>query len=73
MDFYVITYFLEYLEAGNRVLFKLRDPKQIDPVALMAFEHNLSFLFSRDEDRVNLVLYKFGAGPGPAEFDQGGL
>jgi hypothetical protein len=73
VDFYVTTSFLDYLEAGNRVLFKLRDPKQIDPVALMAFEHNLNFLFSRNADKVSLILYKYGAEPNPVEFDHGGL
>jgi bifunctional enzyme CysN/CysC/sulfate adenylyltransferase subunit 1 len=73
VDFYITTSFLEFLEAGNRVLFKLRDPKQIDPVALMAFEHNINFLFSRNADKVNLILYKYGAEPNPAEFDHGGL
>ena len=73
VDFYVTTSFLEYLEAGNRVLFRLRDPRQIEPVALMAFEHNLNFLFGRNGDRANLVLYKYGAEPNPLEFDFGGL
>jgi sulfate adenylyltransferase subunit 1 len=73
VDFYVTTAFLDYLEGGNRVLFRLRDPRQIEPVALMAFEHNLNFLFTRNRDRVNLVLYKYGAEPVPAEFDFGGL
>jgi sulfate adenylyltransferase subunit 1 len=73
VDFYVTNAFLEFMEAGNRVLFRLRDPRQIEPVALMAFEHNLNFVFGRDKDRVNLILYKYGAEPNPGEFDRGGL
>ena len=73
VDFYVTNAFLEYMEAGNRVLFRLRDPLQIEPVALMAFEHNLNFVFGRDRDKVNLILYKYGAEPHPVEFDCGGL
>ncbi|MEI8356301.1 MAG: elongation factor Tu, partial [Deltaproteobacteria bacterium] len=73
VEFSVMTAFLEYMEAGNRVLFKLRDPRQIEPVALMAFEHNLNFVFTREMDRVNLILYKYGTEPNPFEFDGGGL
>ena len=73
VDFYVTTAFLDYMDAGNRVLFRLRDPRQIEPVGLMAFEHNLNFLFGRDGDRVNLILYKYGAEPIPGEFEFGGL
>ncbi len=73
VDIYVTTAFLDYLEAGNRVLFRLRDPGQVEPVALMAFEHNLNFVFGREKDRVNLILYRHGAEPKPAEFEHGGL
>ena len=58
VDFYVTTHFVDYLAAGNRVLFRLRDPRQIEPVALMAFEHDLNFTFGREGDRVNLILYR---------------
>jgi sulfate adenylyltransferase subunit 1 len=73
VGFYVTNSFLEFMEAGNRVLFRLRDPRQIEPVALMAFEHNLNFVFGRDKDRVSLILYKYGAEPNPGKFDCGGL
>lgn len=73
VEFDVTSPFLDFLEKGNRVLFKLRDPRQIEPVALMAYEHNLNFVFGRDRDRVNLILYRYGAEPAPAEFDAGGL
>ncbi|BEH10296.1 MULTISPECIES: sulfate adenylyltransferase subunit 1 [Geobacter] len=50
--------FLDHLSAGNRLIVRLRDPGQIEPVALLAYEHNLGFVFSRDRDRVNVVLYR---------------
>ncbi|TWJ19085.1 sulfate adenylyltransferase subunit 1 [Geobacter argillaceus] len=58
IEFDVSVTFLEYLGQGNRVLFKLRDPGQIEPVALMAYEHHLNFTFSRNKDRVNLILFR---------------
>ncbi len=35
--------------------------------------HNVNFLFGRDVDLANLILYKYGAEPNPEEFDFGGL
>ena len=31
---------------------------QLEPVARMAYEHNLNFEFGRDQDRVNVILYR---------------
>jgi hypothetical protein len=39
----------------------------------MAFEHNLNFVFGREKDRVNLILYRHGEEPKPADFEYGGL
>ena len=58
IEFDVTVNFLDSLATGNRILFKLRDPGQIEPVALLAYEHNLNFSFSRIQDQVNLILYK---------------
>jgi bifunctional enzyme CysN/CysC/sulfate adenylyltransferase subunit 1 len=58
IEFDVTVSFLESLANGNRILFRLRDPGQIEPVALLAYEHNLNFSFSRIKDQVNLILYK---------------
>ncbi len=58
IDFNVTTPFLDYLGMGNKVLFRLRDPRQIEPVALMAFEHDLNFTFGREGEQVNLILYR---------------
>jgi bifunctional enzyme CysN/CysC/sulfate adenylyltransferase subunit 1 len=73
IDFFVTTPFLDYLGAGNRVLFRLRDPRQVEPVALMAFEHELNFAFARERDRVNLILYRSGRDNRLADPEYGGL
>jgi len=58
LEFDVSAGFLEFMAQGNRVLFRLRDVYQLEPVALMAFEQGLSFEFSRGGDGVNIVLYR---------------
>ena len=73
IEFDVTTGFIDFLAQGNRVLFRLRDLGQLEPVALMAYEHNLNFVFSRALDRVNLILYQYGAGPVLADPEAGGL
>ena len=73
IEFEVSTSFLDYLGKGNRVLFMLRDLRQLEPVALMAYEHNLNFEFGREQDRVNVILYRDCSEPVPQELDGGGL
>lgn len=75
IEFEVSTSFLDYLGKGNRVLFMLRDVGQLEPVARMAYEHNLNFEFGRDQDRVNVILYRDHQGSGAvhAEVYGGGL
>src|SRR6266571_2188582 len=63
IEFEVSNSFLDYLGKGNRILFRLRDVRQLEPVALMAYEHNLNFEFGRVKDRVNVILYKDWAEP----------
>jgi sulfate adenylyltransferase large subunit len=65
--------FLETLSKGNRVLLRLRDPGQLPPVALLAYEHNLTFKFSRSGDRIHIVLHgKSLPGQKSGEIDDGG-
>ena len=73
IEFEVSTSFLDYLGKGNRILFRLRDVRQLEPVALMAYEHNLNFEFGREKDRVNVILYKHVAEPVPQELEGPGL
>jgi sulfate adenylyltransferase large subunit len=72
-EFEVSAGFLDYLGKGNRVLVRLRDVGQLEPVARMAYEYNLNFEFGRYRDRVNLILYKHGPEPVPGELEGGGL
>ncbi len=75
IEFEVTSSFLEYLGKGNRILFRLRDVGQLEPVARMAYEHNLNFEFGRDRDRVNVILYRdqqSSVAP-PAQVHGGGL
>jgi sulfate adenylyltransferase subunit 1 len=73
IEFDISTGFIDYLERGNRILFRLRDVGQLEPVALMAFEHNLNFVFNRDKDRVNVILYRHGPEPTPRDLEGGWL
>ncbi|MBI5440398.1 MAG: GTP-binding protein [Deltaproteobacteria bacterium] len=48
--------FLDLLKGGDRVLFRLRSPSQMEPVALLAYEHHLDFTFRRDRDQICLLV-----------------
>ncbi|ABQ28080.1 sulfate adenylyltransferase subunit CysN [Geotalea uraniireducens] len=75
IEFEVSESFIDYLGKGNRILFRLRDVGQLEPVARMAYEHNLNFEFGRDQDRVNVILYRDpqSAVALPAQVHGGGL
>jgi sulfate adenylyltransferase subunit 1 len=73
IEFEVSNSFLDYLGKGNRVLFMLRDLRQLEPVALMAYEHNLNFEFGRDQDRINVIMYRDCTEPAPQKLEGGGL
>jgi len=73
IEFEVTAGFLDYLGKGNRVLVRLRDVGQLEPVARMAYEHNLGFEFGRYRDGVNVILYKNSPEPVPGEPAGGGL
>lgn len=65
--------FQDHLGKGNRVLFKLRDVAQLEPIARLAYDHNFVFEFGRYRDRVNVILYRSGPENGSPNFEQGGL
>ena len=73
IEFEVSAGFLDYLGKGNRVLVRLRDVGQLEPLARIAYEHNLGFEFGRYRDRVNVILYKNSPEPVPGELAGGGL
>jgi sulfate adenylyltransferase subunit 1 len=56
VEFDVTPPFLQSLARGNRVLIRLREPGQLQPVALLAYAHGLQCSFSRAGDGINLVL-----------------
>jgi sulfate adenylyltransferase large subunit len=58
IEFEVSPKFLECLDKGNRILFRLRDMDQMQAVALMAYEQTLSFEFDRTADGVSLLVFK---------------
>jgi sulfate adenylyltransferase subunit 1 len=63
IEFDLSTSFLDYLGKGNRILFRLRDLSQLEAVALMAYEHTLSFEFDRTAEGVSILIFKRGTRP----------
>jgi sulfate adenylyltransferase subunit 1 len=60
LEFDVSNSFLDYLGKGNRVHFRLREVEQLQAVALLAYEHTLSFEFDRTAEGVSVLLFKRG-------------
>ena len=56
--------FLDYLDKGNRVLFRLRDLEQLQAVARMAYDQSLSFEFDRVGEGISTLIFKRGIKPG---------
>lgn len=54
---------LEHLEKGNRLLFRLRDLGQLEPVAFAAYENCLAFEFDRTPDGISVLLFKRSNNP----------
>lgn len=72
LEFDVASSFLEYLGKGNRILFRLRDMDQLGPVALLAYEHTLSFEFDRTAKGISVLVFKRGTKPKEGLNDDGG-
>jgi len=64
IEFDVSINFIDYLEKGNRVLFRLRGIDQLEAVALLAYEHTLSFEFDRTAEGVSILIFKRGTRTG---------
>ena len=60
VEFDVASSFLDYLGKGNRILFRLRGLDQLEAVALLAYEHTLSFEFDRTAEGVSILIFKRG-------------
>jgi sulfate adenylyltransferase subunit 1 len=54
---------LEHLEKGNRLLFRLRDLGQLEPVAFVAYENCLAFEFDRTTEGISVLLFKRSHAP----------
>jgi len=72
IEFDVSDSLLDYLGKGNRILLRLRDVGQLHAVAVMAFEHTLSFEFDRTTEGVSILLFKRGIRSGSRVSDDGG-
>jgi sulfate adenylyltransferase subunit 1 len=57
LAFEVTPAFLDTIARGNRVLLRLAGPGQMSQVALLAYEHDLQFTFTRDGNLINLILF----------------
>jgi sulfate adenylyltransferase subunit 1 len=62
--FDVSASFIDYLEKGNRVLFRLRDLDQLAALALLAYDQTLSFEFDRTSEGVSILIFKRGTRSG---------
>ncbi len=61
LAFEVSSSFLDYLDKGNRVLFRLRNLEQLPATATLAYEHTLAFEFDRTADGISILLFKRGS------------
>jgi sulfate adenylyltransferase subunit 1 len=60
IEFDVASSFIDYLGKGNRTLFRLRGLDQLEGVAILAYEHALSFEFDRTAEGLSILIFKRG-------------
>jgi hypothetical protein len=65
--------FLDYLTKGNRILFRLRDLDQLETVALLAYEHTLSFEFDRTAEGISILVFVRGTKAINGPYDEDGV
>ena len=65
--------FLDYLTKGNRILFRLRDLGQLEAVALLAYEHTLSFEFDRTAEGISILVFVRGTKAVKGPYDEDGV
>jgi sulfate adenylyltransferase subunit 1 len=73
IEFAASNGFLDYLGKGNRILFRLRDLYQLEAVALLAYEHTLSFEFDRTAQGISILLFKRGSNANEGPYDEDGI
>jgi len=64
---------LNYLEKGNRMLFRLRDLGQLPAVALLAYDNALAFEFDRTAEGISVLLFKRGTNPQQKSYADDGI
>ena len=62
---------LDYLEKGNRMLFRLRGLEQLPAVALLAYDNSLAFEFDRTAEGVSVLVFNRGTKPQKGYGDNG--
>lgn len=71
-EFEMSDSFFEYLGKGNRILFRLRDVAQLEAVARLAYDRELSFEFDRTAEGISILLFKrLISGGGGTSRDEG--
>ena len=73
LEFETCPSFIDHVGRGNRVLFRLRDLAQLPAVALLAFEHRLSFEFDRTAEGISILLFRRGIRPSGAVYADDGM
>jgi sulfate adenylyltransferase subunit 1 len=73
LEFELSPGFMEHLDKGNCVLFRLRDLEQLPAVALVAYEQALSFEFDRTTDGISILLFKRGTTPQIKSYGDDGI
>jgi len=63
IEFELSPGFIDYLGKGNRVLFRLKDLRQLPAVAQLAFEQRLSFEFDRTPEGIGILIFRRGIRP----------
>ncbi len=71
-EFQLSPGFMEHMEKGNRVLFRLRDLDQLSAVAQVAYDQGLSFEFDRRENGASILLFKRNTAHRPKFHDDDG-
>jgi sulfate adenylyltransferase subunit 1 len=73
LEFKLTPGFMEHLDKGNCVLFRLRDLEQLPAVAQVAYDQALSFEFDRTTNGISLLLFKRGTTPQLKSYGDDGI
>jgi len=73
LEFELSPGFMEHLDKGNCVLFRLRDLAQLPAVAQVAYSQTLSFEFDRTVGGISILLFKRGTAPQLKSYGDDGI